>query len=429
MERLVVGVTKRPISVEQVKVAIRLEAENRNLLSKFVTFESGMGRFFGVIKGIEAPGIVPEFQVDGQSTVKTRKIATVENLSFRPQDGQPQTVSTPPEENQRVMLANTEDFEEFLPSHGTPNRGFAGLLQESSYPLPLDMDWLCFANSMVLAGINHGKSYLATMLAFQLFLEKKTVIVIDPTGAWKTSVGMVFEEYRKGLEAREKEVKSPTFMTRTYANLVGDRDISNNDDALTAFSRSVVGSAKESGFYVLDLLETANLIGAKQLTLRRQIAARIEELLFREARSLYSASGKEYCYQTCLVVDEAHEFVGSNLEGDSSEGSCLAFFALATQEARKYGLGHIFVDQSFRRLSDQLEVQSFFLGRFTSPGNQEKLNSTFGPDLFKAVQRTMPGRPSSWVVYGIAAPRPYSTFPFEVRGLSNEELVNLIIKK
>jgi DNA helicase HerA-like ATPase len=151
------------------------------------------------------------------------------------------------------------------------------------------------------------------------------------------------------------------------------------------------------------------------------IAKKIEDYVFNKALEEYRRTHKEYVYNACIFVEEAHRFLPESPEGDQQK-ECQRIFIRGAREGRKYGLGHIFIDQRFVGLSKEaMQTQTYILGRVTTPGDIGALESVVGKDIALAVQRTVPKR--TFIVTGVAS--PLSNQPCEIEVFSNiEELVN-----
>jgi hypothetical protein len=395
-----------------------------DIVSRLVVYPSKGGLMLGIVDevGIEdEPSVLRRTRlaapIDTENLSLTyAELARIRNLLFK-RPGRPSVpVRCTPDPGQPVNFARTKDLKEFLPTKGFPGYGTLGNLRMTTYSLPLDMEMLCFANTMVLGGIGHGKSHIAIMLAIQLHLAGKRVLVIDPTGDW-----------RSGIESIKKELDTfPGLKTISTAYLSWEHILGSGrlygdltSSEYEAIARPVEESTRKGDLTILDLSIVATAEGRKEIWERCEVARRLEEDLFKEARLKYHTEHQAHGYQTCIFVEEAHQFVPA--EFDERQSMCLDAFSIGTKEGRKYGLGHVFIDQSLRELSRKLEVQTFIMGRFTSPGNRETVVSVFDEPTFEAIQRTMPGVNSTWIVCGLASPLlgvPWEIESFDYRSFA-----------
>ena len=100
--------------------------------------------------------------------------------------------------------------------------------------------------------------------------------------------------------------------------------------------------------------------------------------------------------------------------------------ALSTKEWRKYGLGHLFIDQSLNGISKNLEIQTFILGYTGNIRDVDLLESQFGKKVANSVQRTLPeskGNQPTWVIYGVAA--PVKDIAWEITSIKKEDLTTI----
>jgi DNA helicase HerA-like ATPase len=418
-EGRILGRTIPPCDAKMATASLDRRSIDPEIVSRLVVYPSKGGLMLGIVDEV---GIADEASVlrrtelaapigTGNMLLPYAELARIRNLLFK-RPGKPSVpVRCTPDPGQPVSFAREEDLKEFLPTRGFPGYGTLGNLRMTRYPLPLDMDMLCFANTMVLGGISHGKSHIAIMLAIQLYLAGKRVLVIDPTGDWSYKIEHVKEELKtcSGL--------GPISATcLSWEQILGTGrphgDVTSKE--YEAVARPVEESTRKGDLTILDLSIVATAGRREEIWERCEVARRLEEDLFNEARRQYHTEHQEHGYQTCIFVEEAHQFVPADV--DKGQSACLDAFSIGTKEGRKYGLGHVFIDQSLKELSRKLEVQTFIMGRFTSPGNRETAISLFDELTFEAIQRTMPGANSTWIVCGLASPLlgvPWETESFD----------------
>jgi len=101
-------------------------------------------------------------------------------------------------------------------------------------------------------------------------------------------------------------------------------------------------------------------------------------------------------------------------------------FAIGTKEYRKHGLGHIFIDQSLRSISQDLQIQTFFFGSTNAPADLFFLREQLGEDLASAAQRAGDPSTRSWVAFGEGTPVP--NIPWELEMPSISEIPELLRK-
>ena len=74
-----------------------------------------------------------------------------------------------------------------------------GYVRGTKVPYPLDIKTLCFSNTLLIAGIGHGKSHTARILAIVASLLGANIVVIDPTGEWRNLKDKLREAFRELL--------------------------------------------------------------------------------------------------------------------------------------------------------------------------------------------------------------------------------------
>lgn len=121
-----------------------------------------------------------------------RKISKISPVRNAPRLGSP------------VYVAEENDFKLFFPIKSFPDQGYIGTVRGTAYPLPLNLDRLCFANTAIVAGINHGKSHLAALVAAQFHLSGKGVLVIDPSGEWNELMQTEKEKLKRAANQKVK---------------------------------------------------------------------------------------------------------------------------------------------------------------------------------------------------------------------------------
>lgn len=136
-----------------------------------------------------------------------------------------------------------------------------------------------------------------------------------------------------------------------------------------------------------------------------------------KALSDFAKDKKRWKNDACIVLDEAHGFV--------QEGLDLArLLAVSTKEYRKFGLGHVFIDQSLAAISKDLQIQTFFLGHTTTPAEVNFMREQLGEEVVSAAQRTVgTGERRSWVACGAATPQ--TDVPWEFEAFAAEDLKHL----
>lgn len=130
-----------------------------------------------------------------------------------------------------------------------------------------------------------------------------------------------------------------------------------------------------------------------------------------------------YGSQTCVILEEAHQFVPAKSEIPIQQ-RLSATFSISTKEYRKYGLGHVFIDQSLRAISDDLQIQTLVLGATTTPADLGLIESRLGKEVMSAAQRTAMSH--SWVVLGAAA--PMLSIPWEIEPFNPDDWSFMAIK-
>jgi len=390
--------TSYPCDVKTVTGITNPESVDPDMVSRLVVYPAKGGKMLGIVEDVSF-----ELDKDTYGEVRAAERMKIGNLLYKHPGESSLQVRCAPDLSQPITSAKEEDLREFLPTKGLPEHAVLGHLRMTGYPLPLDLDKLCFANTMILAGIGHGKSHVATMLAVQMHIAGKKVAVIDPTGEWVNAIAEVEDTLLNCPRPRRISVSHIDVGTSHLKTLPGE----------------VSDSLKKGSLTIIDLSSQSGQAGNQR---KCQVAESLEEDLFDRARSLYQKEHKTYGYQTCVFVEEAHQFIPD--EGAGFQQGCLGAFLTGTKEGRKYGLGHVFIDQGLKGLSPKMEVQTYIMGKFTNPGNREIANSMFGERIYDAVQRTSPGANSTWVIYGLAS--PLLEVPWEIESFSHEDFARAL---
>ena len=135
----------------------------------------------------------------------------------------------------------------------------------------------------------------------------------------------------------------------------------------------------------------------------------------------YGKTKASYGCPTCIILEECHQFVPPKVLANRHQELLRALFSMSTKEYRKYGSGHVFIDQSLGAISEDLQIQTFLLGATTSPADLCFLESQLGREVALAAQRTIGGTETpSWVAYGVATPT--NGIPWEIETFKPEEL-------
>jgi cellulose biosynthesis protein BcsQ len=443
-----------------------------------------------------------------------KKVMKIRNLLYYDGKTISSSLKNSPNTGVDIHFADTKTLNLFYPWK-FPQTGAIGYAKGSSYPFPLDLSLLCFMNTLVVAGIGHGKTHTGALLAALLHIAGKKVLVIDPTGQWAMAANPELKEkplqvdlsiFKPAIFYGEKfkpdiedilnfyfpktidwqsifpttsSDKRETIKTNVYSILSdflskkGRIDFKDFGEILiaaastkTPLSLSELGisamgpiwkepedternlrlALKNLNRYrddfhtnirdklanVLTFEDIVKEFESKKLTIvdlsgipdddeKCLIAKKIEDYVFNKALEEYKRTHKEYVYDACIFVEEAHRFLPESPEGDQ-QIECQRIFIRGAREGRKYGLGHVFVDQRFVGLSKEaMQTQTYILGRVTTPGDISALESIIGKDIALAVQRTIPKR--TFIVTGVAS--PISNQPCEIEVFSNiEELTS-----
>jgi cellulose biosynthesis protein BcsQ len=443
-----------------------------------------------------------------------KKVMKIRNLLYY--DGKTiySSLKNSPNTGVDIHFADTKTLNLFYPWN-FPKTGAIGYAKGSNYPFPLDLSLLCFMNTLIIAGIGHGKTHTAALLAALLHIAKKKVLVIDPTGQWAMAANSELKEkplqidlsifkpavfYGEKFKPDIEDIldfylpktidwqsifpttssdKRETIKTNVY-NILSDflskkggidfKDF--GEILIAAASAKVPLNLAELGISALGPIwkeqenternlrlalknlnryrndfdmnikdKLANVITLEdvikefesgKLTIidlsgipdddeKCLIAKKIEDYVFNKALEEYKQTHKEYVYDACIFVEEAHRFLPESPEGDQQK-ECQRIFIRGAREGRKYGLGHVFIDQRFVGLSKEaMQTQTYILGRLTTPGDISALESVVGKDIALAVQRTIPKR--TFIVTGVAS--PLSSQPCEIEVFSDiEEVIN-----
>jgi DNA helicase HerA-like ATPase len=304
-----------------------------------------------------------------------------------------------------VHFADEADLNLFFPAKLFPDHGFIGTLRGTRYPLPIDIDKLCFANAAILAGIGHGKSHLASLIVAQYQVTGKKVLVIDPSAEWSSLMVEKRDALKKscGIDLKISSFEATTipFLDQIPMSL-GPNPPTWIADMWKAFAANNIT--------VLDvsLSNRGDLTAEQKLANRCKIAYYVQQQLMRVALNTYGKTKKPYSTPTCIVLEEAHEFVPSEFVPSKQtrkyqEWLC-ALFSISTKEYRKYGSGHLFIDQSLKAIHEGLQIQTFLLGTTTQPSDLRYVQERLGSEVASAAQRTTGGVKSSWAVLGVATP-------------------------
>lgn len=387
-------------------------ASQEEFLSRLVVYEPDSDRMFlGIIEDIY-------FEYDERSGSYKKKLRLRNLLHL---ERKASVVSIPrdsPRLGSAISLADENELTLFFPLKSFPERGYIGNVRSTCYPLPLNLDRLCFANTAIVAGINHGKSHLAALIVAQLHLSGKKVLVIDPSGEWEDLVKLVKKNF---AENAKLEIKSST----VHADVITLRPrdpMSLLDLPTPAWLKEMWESFRRDDLTVLDvsLSSRGDMTAEAKLIARCAIVYHIQEILMRTALAEYGKTKKTYCAPTCIVLEEAHEFVPANPEFKYQK-SLSALFSISTKEYRKCGSGHIFIDQSLASLHHDLQIQTFLLGATVQPADLNYLEQKLGKDVAAAIQRTTGGIATpSWVAFGAAT--PMVNLPWELESFREKDL-------
>ncbi len=350
-----------------------------------------------------------------------RKTVRVRNLLSLDQSSSVKPVRDAPRLGCPVYLASGKHLKKFFPVGDFLSKGYLGFVRGTDYPLPLDLDTLCFANTAILAGINHGKSHLAALLASQVHLTHKKVLVVDPSGEWSQ---LMTEQQKKWPEKAHAEIRMSVIIADEI-QLSSDPFIV-DPIAVTPTPPQWLSQMWEcfrrNEITVLDvsLAKRTDMKAEAKLDARCKIVYHIQQILMREASSAFESTKKQYAAPTCIVLEEAHQFVPHEPQLKYQK-LLVDLFSMSTKEYRKCGSGHVFIDQSLKAIHENLQIQTFLLGATTQPTDAGYLENKLGTTVAAAVERTIGGTPSpSWVVLGAAT--PVSNLPWEIVSFRDDEL-------
>lgn len=447
-----------------------------------------------------------------------KKIMKIRNLLYYDGKTVSSSLKNSPNTGVDIHFADTKTLNLFYPWK-FPYTGAIGYAKGSSYPFPLDLNLLCFMNTLLVAGIGHGKTHTGALLAALLHLAGKKVLVIDPTGQWamaanpelkekplqidlsvlaptpaifygeklrpdiedilnfyfpktidwqsifpttsadkretiKTNVYSIFSEFlgkKGGIDFKEfgeiliaaVSTKTPLSLTELGISSMGpiwkepedtDRNLRLALKNLNRYRNDFNINIKEKLANVLTFENIVKEFESGKLTIvdlsavpdddeKCLIAKKIENYVFNKALDQYKRTHKEYVYDACIFVEEAHRFLPETPEGDQ-QTECQKIFIRGAREGRKYGLGHVFIDQRFIGLSKEaMQTQTYILGRVTTPGDISALESIIGKDIALAVQRTVPKR--TFIITGVASPLSNQPCEIEVFSTISELIKNL----
>jgi hypothetical protein len=126
-----------------------------------------------------------------------KKVMKIRNLLYYDGKTISSSLKNSPNTGVDIHFAERDILKIFYPWE-FPRTGSIGYAKGSDYAFPLDLNLLCFMNTLVVAGIGHGKTHTAALLAVLCHLAGKKVLVIDPTGQWAMSANPKIE--KKPLE-------------------------------------------------------------------------------------------------------------------------------------------------------------------------------------------------------------------------------------
>ena len=183
-----------------------------------------------------------------------------------------------------------------------------GVVRGTQYALPLDPTALCFANIAILAGIGHGKSTIAGLLAAQFSLMGKKVLVLDPTGEWVMSLthlkDKLAEVAKVGISVSSHTIDQIDYRAEGRRVIPSWKEASNLPRTL-----------KTNQITLVDLsLAKTDLNSDEKLRARCQITYEIHDTLMGLALREYAEKHTPYGSQTCVILEEAHQFVPAKSE-------------------------------------------------------------------------------------------------------------------
>lgn len=399
-----IALTSIPSDETYVQARVSSDAYNQDFLFRLIKYESGTNLILGIVEHVGIP--------------QDPKYLRIRNLRSLSQDGNILPVRDAPSIGRPVYFA--DDLSMFFPKDPQLVTGYLGVLRDTSYPLPFDLNKLCFANAAVLAGIGHGKSHLAAMLVAQYHLTGKKVLVLDPSGEWTT----IMQEKRVALQkSAGLNLKVSCFSGDRIPILPGDpRSLGPNPPD---WIRQMWKALNENNITVVD----ASLAHRRDLTVemkqhaRCEIAYHVQQVMMEFALSTYAKTRKSYSTPSCIVLEEAHQFVPARPQQEYQKLLC-PLFSISTKEYRKFGLGHLFIDQSLKSIHEDLQIQTFLLGATTQPTDLNYLEEKLGSNVSEATRRTTPAPNQSWVAIGAAT--PITDLPWEIDGIDDKELGGLL---
>ena len=146
-ERKIIASIVPPSSTGHTTAWPTADSYDEDFLFRLVTYPSGGHAYLGIIEDVSISG----------TAMSCQKELKIRNLLFLGANGKPVPVRNAPNVNSQVRFASDTDLNTFFPGQKFPTRGYLGFLRETPYPLPFDLNNLCFANTAILAGIKHGK--------------------------------------------------------------------------------------------------------------------------------------------------------------------------------------------------------------------------------------------------------------------------------
>ncbi len=382
---------------------------DEDLLFRFTVCRFGDYRVLGIIEDV--------YVVSDRSLGQFGRRLKIRNLLLwrRGSKASPIRIAPTVGKYTSVYFPSDDDLAAFFPRD--PRLGCVGCVRGTNYPMPLDFDRLCFGNTAILAGIGHGKSHIAAQIAAQLSLMGKKVLIVDPTGEWTDIIANLKAVLNKS--ARVKLSVSPHFVQE-----VDHQEVSPGEWVpLWKERKEVFDSLRRNDLTILDVsfAKQTSLKAEEKLSLRCEIIEEMQQTLMRVAQKEYDEKRVPYAYQTCIFLEESHEFVPPKYIVNAQQ-KLSTLFSISTKEYRKYGLGHVFIDQSLKAISEDLQIQTFLLGATTTPADLSFLESRLGKDVFGAVQRTAGS--NSWVALGAAT--PMASIPWEITSFKPEDLSLLL---
>jgi hypothetical protein len=407
-ERKIIASIVPPSSTGHTTAWPTADSYDEDFLFRLVTYPSGGHAYLGIIEDVSISG----------TSMSCQKELKIRNLLSLGANGKPVPVRNAPHVNSEVRFASEAYLDVFFPRQEFPTRGYLGLVRETCYPLPLDLSNLCFANTAILAGIKHGKSHLAALLASQLHLTGKRVLVVDPTGEWPELMASTSKILQKS--AKLNLSISSHVVEKPEAGM--DPILSDEIVRYPEWWKQMWKTFSQNDLTILDIsFAAANAKAEQKLRGRCSILYWVQQELMRVALRTYGKTKKSYGSPTCIILEECHQFVPPRAMANPHQELLRTLFSMSTKEYRKYGSGHLFISQSLGAISEDLQVQTFLLGATTTPADVRFLESQLGREVALAAQRTAGGtEPPSWVAYGVAT--PMNGIPWEIETFRPEEL-------